>query len=160
MLIRILTAVAAIPLALFVILTPLSWPLLAAFAAILVIGAIEIARLLDSRGLIATVIAGSLAAVAAIEAPPAIAPALILGGWAIGTVGLAWHLRARWLRSVLLGAWLGAGLLACHALRDLTPVDFDGYGSMLVLAIIPRSVGDCSHRRSPRTRPSRAPSQT
>ncbi|MCH7904183.1 MAG: phosphatidate cytidylyltransferase [Armatimonadetes bacterium] len=142
MLTRILTALVAIPLALFVILTPLSWPLLAVFAAILVSGGLEIARLLNSRGLIPLALGGSLVAVAAIKAPLELVPSLILGGWAIGTIGLACNLQARWVRSALLGAWLGSGLLACYALHDLVPVEFLGYGNGLVLAVIPLWVGD------------------
>ena len=142
MLTRILTALVAIPLALFVVLTPLTWPPLVAFSAILVVGVLEIARLLDSRGFVALAVAGSLIAVAAVAAPMPLRLGLIFGAWALGTVGLSCNLSAKWLRSLLLGAWLGCGLLACYALHQLVPVDFHGYGNALVLALVPLWVGD------------------
>lgn len=144
MLSRILTALVVIPLALFVILTPLVWPLWAAFAAIVVIGAVEISRLLNSRSLVGLAVGGSLVAVAAINAPLAMIPPLILGCWAIGTVGLVCNLQARWLRSALLSAWLGSGLLACYVLHGLVPVESVRYGNALLLALVPLWVGDSS----------------
>ena len=142
MLTRILTALVAIPLALFVALTPLSWPLLVAFSAIVVIGALEVARLLNSRGFFVLALAGCLIAVAAAAAPMPLRLALISGAWALGTIGLSCNLSARWLRSLLLGGWLGCGLLACYALHQLVPVDSPGYGNALVLALVPLWVGD------------------
>lgn len=144
MLSRILTALVAIPLALVVVLTPLEWPLVAALAAIVAIGAMEIGRLLDARVLTAAALGGCLIAGAAVAAPVPLRLALILGGWAIGTVGLSCKLTAEWLRAGMLGVWLGSGLLACHALHGLVPVDFQGYGNALVLVLVPLWVGDSS----------------